>query len=165
MERRARAHGLLVGLTRIAALALLAGVAGCGGTASSERAEQPPPPSRKQFALRLGDLCQKHTDRQVVAVERFERQHGVSGEPTPRQSELELVQVILPIVRSTIREAGEMRPPAGEGPELRAFVRALRHGVTVSEEDPSWVATGKFEPFMQAREASAALGTYYCGQA
>lgn len=164
MECPIRAQLLLVGLGIAAFLVLGAAVGGCGSAGGDPRPE-PPPPTKKQFAHRLGDLCQKHTNRQVAAVARFENQHGISGEPSAGQTERELVEVILPIVRSTIREAGAMRPPPGESREFEAFIKALERGVAVSERNPSWVATGDFEPFVRARETSAALGTYYCGQA
>jgi hypothetical protein len=164
MERRVRPQLLLVGIALASVLALGPLLGGCGSSGSDSRPE-PPLPTKKQFAHKLGDLCQEHTDRQAIAVERYEKQHGIPEEPSGKQVEQELVQVILPIVRSTIHEAGMLRPPASEKPEFEAFIEALEHGVAVSERDPSWVATNKFEPFMRARETSAALGTYYCGQA
>jgi hypothetical protein len=170
MEHPVRSQLLLVGLARTLALVLLAALAGCGASASSDQAEGPSPLTEKQFANRLGDLCQEHTDRQVVAIERFDKEHGMPFGPAHEdasrsQLELELTVVILPIVRDTIHDLGRLRPPAGEAAEFGAYVRALEHGVAVSERDPGWAATEKFEPFRQAREASAALGTYYCGQA
>jgi hypothetical protein len=149
-----------------AAIAAAMALVGCGNGDGGATAVVPPPLSKPRLAERMGDICQAHTDRQVVAVSRFEKQHGIpSGKADQKQLEMELVLVILPIVRDTIHDVGRLRPPADEQSEFDAFIKALEHGVAVSERDPSWIATGDFEPFMRARETSAALGTYYCGQA
>lgn len=161
------------GIVVAAALAVLVLVAGgCGSGDDGDGGGAPPQPrmAKAQLAERLGDICQEHTDRQVIAVERFDREHGIPHGPahekaTAAQLERELVQVILPIVRDTIRDVRDLRPPVEEEARFEAFVAALEHGVEASEDDPSWIATGATEPFMQARAASAALGTYYCGQA
>lgn len=151
-------------MAAVSLLALLA--AGCGsGGGNDATAEAPPRMTKSGLAERLGDVCQEHTDRQVIAIGRFEKQRGISGEPTGQQLEQELTRVILPIVHDTIHDVGQLRPPADEEAEFKAFIEALEHGVAVSEKDPSWVATGNFEPFARARETSANLGTYYCGQA
>lgn len=161
------------GIRLAAALAVLVLVAGgCGSSEGGQdgAAADQPRLGKAQLAERLGDVCQEHTDRQVIAVERFDREHGIPYGPahekaTAAQLEQELVRVILPIVRATIRDVQELRPPVEEEARFQAFVEALEHGVAASEEDPSWIATGATEPFMRARAASAALGTYYCGQA
>lgn len=151
----------------IAATAAVAlAVAGCGGgSGAAATAEASPRMTRSGLAERLGDVCQQHTDRQVIAIERFEKRHGISAEPKDKQLEEELTEVILPIVHDTIHDVGGLRPPADEEAEFEAFLKALEQGIAASEKDPSWVATGDFEPFAQARKASAALGAYYCGQA
>jgi hypothetical protein len=122
--------------------------------------------TKAALAERLGEVCQEHTDRQVVAIEQYEKKHGISHEKvTGPQLEQELVRVILPIVRDNIHDVGQLRPPASEKNEFEAFIRALERGVEASEKDPSWIATETVEPFARARETSANLGTYYCGQA
>jgi protein-tyrosine-phosphatase len=146
---------------------LTVAIAGCGSSAGDEAtAEVSLAVAKARLAQSLGDICQNHTDRQVVAIARFEKKHGISPEKaTGRQLEQELVKVILPIVRDNIHDVGRLRPPVSEQAEFDAFIRALESGVAASEKDPSWIATEATEPFMRAREASANLGTYYCGQA
>jgi hypothetical protein len=148
----------------IVVLSLPAVVAGCGDTGASVSVASPP--SAQELAYQMGVICQNHTDRQVVAIERFEKRHGLNHEHlSARQLETELVRVILPIVRRTIHGIGQLHPPSAERGRFKAFLGALEHGVSASEADPSWIATGALEPFQQARQLSAALGTYYCGQA
>ncbi len=147
-------------------LSLVFAIGGCGGSRSdTEHQGKAPRIVKVHFAHRLGEVCQEHTDRQVAAIQRFEKVHGISAEPTEKQLEQELTEVILPIVHDTIHDVGGLRPPADEGAEFETFIKALEHGVAVSERNPSWVATEDFEPFARARETSAALGTYFCGQA
>lgn len=160
-SRRVRGGGVVTA----ALIAVVFG--GCGGGVDAgDGASAPPALTKQQLVRKLGDICQEHTDWQVVAIERFEKKHGIPiGKPTPSELEEELVKVILPIVRDTVHDVGVLRPPASERREFRRFVRALEHGIEASERDPSWIAGGGGEPFMKARETSAALGAYYCGQA
>jgi hypothetical protein len=155
-------------------LVLLLALAGCGGGGSSteESTETVQYLTKAQLAERLGDMCQAHTDRQVVAREAWQKKNGF---PPPEdasraQLEKELVVVILPIVRDTIHDvgtlhAGKLYPSPQQQKKLAEFRKALEHGVKASEEDPSWVATNEGEPFSRARTLSADLGTVFCGQA
>jgi hypothetical protein len=128
--------------------------------------------TKANLAEKLGDICQEHTDRQVIAIEKFDKKHGLPygaarEKAGDAQQEKELVLVILPIVRDNIRDLKrELRPPRSQEANLEAFYKALEHGIEFSEKDPSWV-TGSIstEPFMKARYLSAALGTPLCGQA
>jgi hypothetical protein len=148
----------------IIVLSLPAVLIGCGDSGASEMTA--PRRTAQELAFQMGRICQNHTDRQVAAIARFEKRYGLDHEHlSARELEQELVQVILPIVRDTIHDVGRLRPPAAEQGRLKAFLGALEHGVSASEADPSWIATGSFEPFSRARQLSAALGTYYCGQA
>lgn len=152
-------------------LALLA-LAGCG-SGDAETVEGPPPAPRMtkaQLAERMGDICQEHTDLQVIEIERFEKKHGLppsSQEDVPApQLENELVYVMLPIVRDTITDLRrELRPPKAQEKTFEEFLGALEHGVEYSEKDPSWLPTGSEEPFSDARRLAWELGTAYCGQA
>jgi hypothetical protein len=150
-----------------AALACL--LAGCGG-GSDTTARQAPRLTEAQLVKKLGDTCQEHTDRQVIAIEKFDKQHGIPygihhEDATDKELEEELVKVILPIVRDNIHDLEKLRPPRSQEADFEAFLRALEHGIAYSERDPGWLTSGSTEPFMKARELSAKLGTALCGQA
>jgi hypothetical protein len=154
-----------------AIFALVLALAGCGG-GSDAVTETVPPMSKARLAEKLGDICQEHTDRQVVAIEQFDKKHGLPYGPahenaSDAQIEKELVLVILPIVRDNIHDLKrELHPSQSQEAKLEAFYEALEHGIEFSEKNPSWV-TGSIskEPFMKARYLSVALGTPLCGQA
>lgn len=153
-------------------LVLLLAVAGCGGGGgggSEENTKTVQTLTKAQLAEKLGDLCQAHTDRQVIAREKWQKKHGYpTAENASRaQLEKELVVVILPIVRDTIHDVGtlELNASPQQQKKLEEFRKALEHGVKASEKDPSWVATYKGEPFARARTLSSELGTVFCGQA
>lgn len=151
-------------LLALGALLILA-LAGCGGGSQPE--ETVARLTKGQLIHRLGAICQAHTDRQVIAREKWQKKEGL---PLPEnasraQLEKELVVVILPIVRDTIHDLGQLHPSTRQEATFREFVKALEHGVAVSEKNPSWVATASFEPFSEARALSAELGTALCGQA
>lgn len=157
-----------------AGLALTLLLAGCGGggatsttAGNEEKTETTHVLTKEQFAEKLGDVCQAHTDRQVIAREKWQKKHGFppAEKASRAQLEKELVVVILPIVRDTIHDVGQMHPPPQEQKLLQEFRKALAHGVKASKKDPSWVATNASEPFYEARALSAELGTVFCGQA
>jgi hypothetical protein len=150
-------------------LVLLLTLAGCGA-GSDEAAETAPRLTKPQLVKRLGAVCQEHTDRQVVAIEKFDKAHGIPygihhEDATDGQVEEELVKVILPIVRDNIRDLEQLRPPREQEADFDAFLKALEHGIAYSERDPSWVIDAEPEPFMKARVLSGKLGTALCGQA
>jgi hypothetical protein len=145
---------------------LLLALAGCGGSGQPE--ETVARLTKKQFVYKLGWVCQHHTDHQVVAREQWQKKEGLpSAEEASRaQLEKELVVVILPIVRDNIHDLrAKLHPPQNQEATFQEFLKALEHGIAVSEKNPSWVATGSFEPFSEARELSGKLGTPFCGQA
>jgi hypothetical protein len=150
-------------------LALACFLAACGddGDATVQRA---PRLTKARLVKKLGDTCQEHTDRQVLAIEKFDKQHGIPygihhEDATDSELERELVKVILPIVRDNIHDLEKLRPPRSQEADFKAFLQALEHGIAYSERDPGWLTSGSTEPFMKARELSAKLGTALCGQA
>jgi hypothetical protein len=165
-------RGLRAVLGFAAAVVLVPALGGCGESKGEAVTETVPRMTKARLAERLGDICQEHTDRQVIAIERFDRKHGLpSGtaheKASPAQLEEELTAVILPIVRDNIHDLeAELRPAPDQEAKLAAFIRALEHGIAFSEENPGWV-TGKIatEPFSRARYLSVELGTPLCGQA
>jgi hypothetical protein len=159
--RRRILLGVVLGLT-----CFLAAFGGDGETTVA----QAPRLTKAQLVKELGDTCQEHTDRQVVAIEKFDKQHGIPygihhEDATDQELEQELVKVILPIVRDNIHDLEKLRPPHSQEADFKAFLGALQHGIEYSERDPSWLTTGSTEPFMKARELSAKVGTALCGQA
>jgi hypothetical protein len=158
-------NGRKVGLGVLAALFLA--LAGCGGSSDATgQVEAPAPLTKPQLLNKLDKICQGHTDRQVRVREIWQKKRGLDFEKeTPPQLEKELVRVILPIVRDTIHDVKQLNPNARQKQTLKAFIEALEYGVKRSTENPSWVATGDWEPFSQARDLSWKLGTALCGQA
>lgn len=158
----------LFAIAMVLVLALV-GLAGCGGGSEEAAEETVPRLSKGQLTHKMGVVCQEHTDRQVLAIEAFEKKHGLpassKGKAGPHQLEQELTVVILPIVRDTIHDLGQLRPPQKQEATFKEFIAALEHGIAYSEKDPSWLVTGSEEPFSQARALSWKLGTALCGQA
>jgi len=167
-----RFRGLRIVFAVGAAVSLAVAIVGCGGSHAESAAETVPRMTKARLAEKLGEVCQEHTDRQVVAIERFDKRHGLLYGPahekaSDAQLEKELVAVILPIVRDNIHDLkSKLRPPVSQETKLVAFYEALEYGIEFSEKDPSWV-TGSTatEPFKRARSLSWALGTPLCGQA
>lgn len=160
-------------------LVLAVFLSGCGGggagsTADTheERTDAAKYLTKEQLVEKLSAICQAHTERQVVAREAWQKKNGYppAEDASRAQLEKELVVVILPIVRDTIHDVGELHlgklhPSPQQKKQLEEFRTALRHGVKASKKDPSWVATNEGEPFARARILSAQIGTALCGQA
>jgi hypothetical protein len=168
MSRRSKSER--VGLWLSLALAAAPALVGCGSSGDQVAVETVPRLKKPQLVTKLGDICQEHTDRQVIEVERFDKKHGIPYGPrhekaTDAQLQEELVKVMLPIVRDNIHDLEELRPNRAQEADFKAFLRALEHGVEYSERDPSWLTSGSVEPFSKARELSWKLGTALCGQA
>jgi len=145
---------------------LLLALAGCGD--SSQPEETVARMTKEQFVYKLGWVCQHHTDRQVFNREQWQKKEGLPAAENASRNQLEreLVVVILPIVRDNIHDLrAKLHPPQNQEATFQEFLKALEHGIAVSEKNPSWVATGSFEPFSEARELSGKLGTPFCGQA
>jgi len=151
------------------AIVLVAAIGGCGGDGGDDAgAEAPARLSKAQLVERLGDVCQEHTDLQVVERERFGKKHGIPSpeEATLAEYEREIVEVILPIVRDTIRDVEQIRPPRSEEAKLETFIGALKGAVATTQAHPNELAEeADEEPFYPAREAAAELDAVYCGQA
>lgn len=151
-----------------ASLAIALALVGCGG-GSEATSQSVPRLTKARLAKELGNICQEHTDRQVIAIKRFEKKHHLpassQGKASPSQLQKELVVVILPIVRDNIHDLEKLHPPQAQEADFKAFLGALEHGIAYSERDPSWILDAKPEPFSKARELSAKLGTPLCGQA
>jgi len=149
---------------------LFLAIGGCGGEEAAPAEEAVPRLTKAQLAERMGNICQEHTDTQVVDIERFEKRHGLppssQGAVPAAQQERELVEVMLPIVEDTIHDLDEkLHPSEQQVATFKAFLRALEHGIAYSRKDPSWLVSGKTEPFSEARALAWKLGTAYCGQA
>lgn len=164
--RSSRSISLLAIGLAVLAPALASGCGGGGGAAAEETV---PPLTKGQLTHKMGVICQEHTDRQVVAIKKFEKKHhypASSQEKVPaHQLEQELTVVILPIVRDTIHDLRQLNPSQKQKATFEEFIASLEHGVDYSEKDPSWLPTGSEEPFSEARELSWKLGTALCGQA
>jgi hypothetical protein len=171
MEGRKVGHLMGPAIILVTLAVLILAIVGCGGGEDEAPAEEVPSRLTKaQLAEQMGDICQEHTDTQVVDIEGFEKRHGLppssQGAVPSAQMERELTVVMVPIVEDTIRDLeGKLRPSEQQVPTFEAFLRALEHGISYSRRDPSWIVTGKAEPFSQARVLAAKLGTAYCGQA
>jgi hypothetical protein len=160
-----------IGSMAVSALwVLLLAVSGCGGDdgATAENSAGPPRLTKEQLVDRLGEICQEHTELQVDERERFGKKNGIPSpeDATLAEYEREIVEVILPIVRDTIHDVEQLRPPRSEEAKLEAFVSALKGAVATTQKHPNELAeeAGE-EPFHMARETAADLEAYFCGQA
>jgi hypothetical protein len=152
------------------AFALVLAFGGCGGDdgATAEKPAEPARLTKEQLVKKLGEVCQEHSELQVDERERFGKKNGIPSpeDATLAEYEREIVEVILPIVRDTIHDVEQLRPPRSQEAKLDAFVGALKGAVATTQKHPNELAeeAGE-EPFHSARLAAADLEAYFCGQA
>lgn len=132
-----------------------------GGGAASAAAE------KEKFVEEVDGICFRHSQEQAKQVEAYEKKYGIKlFEPNQKQQEEIIVKIIMPIVHETIAEFEEFQPIPSEAAKLRAFIKALKKGVAVTEKHPNFLAEeGAKEPFNEARARAGDMGTYLCGQA
>ena len=63
---------------------LLLALNGCGGGSDETAAETVPRLTKAQLGEKLGDICQEHTDRQVVAIETWAASEPIARRRTAR---------------------------------------------------------------------------------
>jgi hypothetical protein len=156
-------------MSSIAALgAALVAIAGCGGSDQAATVEKPPV-RQKQFERQAYKVCYHAYKKQARLMEAFSRRHGYNvGEPNQKQREVLNRVIVMPIVREKIRKLGALPLPPGDEAKMEAVLASMRKGIRTTAAHPEWLAapTEKHpETFAEARETTAALGIWVCGQA
>jgi len=156
-------------LAFLAILALALPLASCGDSSESAENSSPPRLTKAQLTNRMSVICQKHTEKKFVEIERWEKKHGLplssKVEVPDAQWEKELMRIQIPDVKEALRELEQLRPPKAQEKTFEAFLKAAEDAIEFSEKDPSWYPTGSSEPFSKAKELAWELGTAVCIQA
>jgi hypothetical protein len=141
------------------------------GNGSSQGDESAPPsasgqPLTKREFIRLGDqICRRGGTKIVTELQKHKLEYGrgFGKQPTQKQNEEGLVDLVLPVIQSEAEEIAALEPPAGDEQEVAAIVRALETGVAETEAKPSLAGSVKGNPLGEASKLSQEYGFKLCG--
>jgi hypothetical protein len=163
----------------VAALAVLALVAGCGGGSDSDSGDSSaatteaadgggsgaPALSKAEF-IKQGDvICTKVAGELAKGIADFMSENGLgqTEEPSEEQQEELVAEVILPLFKSQAEQIGELGAPEGEEEAVAEIVEGTEEAVAEGEEDLSG-AIGGDNPLQGVNEKAQDFGFQICGK-
>lgn len=162
----------------ITAIALLAGVTGCGGSgsdansnASAKEAAAPGEATTQGAALtkqewvdKANEACHDASEKKVRRMAAFYKARGVHGSPNLHQREAANTAIVLPNVQERVEALRALPVPPGEEAKIRAILRSLERGIHEAEAHPENLAIPKQPiPFAESEHLAGAYGLLFCG--
>jgi hypothetical protein len=130
----------------------------------SGRAESPAPLTKAAF-IKLGDeICRRGAARILSELQRHKTEYGrgFGAQPSQKQNEEGIVDLVLPVIEDEADEISELSAPRGEKAKIAAIVRALETGAAQTEAKPSTALSGP-NPLDEAAKLSKKYGFKICG--
>jgi hypothetical protein len=143
------------------ALAAAALVAGCGGGDDSSSATVSV--SKAAFIKKVDAVCQKGTERMQRAILVFLKQHKDVKRPNQAQSEKLVATVIVPSVKTEIKELKALDAPQGDEDRFSAILSALEEGLETAEDNPKAVVASSDAVFGISGRLAGEYGAEVCG--
>lgn len=135
----------------LAAILLLFGMAGCGGSDSGEAAL-----SKKEFVKKAKDICIKAEDEQYKQGFTYVQEH-----PNVKQEDV-VVPAALPPIEKELAKLKDLPAPEQDQSQLTAFYEALEKAITDTKADPGSAMVEKGNPFNKANKLAEAYGLEGC---
>lgn len=163
--------------TILAALAIAAIVAGCGGgsdsgdsTAADSEAggsagNNAPALSKAEFIKKGDAICAKVGGELAKGIADFMGGIGLeeTEEPSEEQQEELVAEVILPLFQSQAEQLGALGAPEGEEEQVAEIVEGTEEAVAEAEDDPSGAISGD-NPLQGVNEKAQEFGFNVCGK-
>ncbi len=168
--------------TTLAALVVIAALAGCGGsndggtgsttagdtgTASTTAGDTSATPAtvesstKAAFIVRADKICNAADEQQVENYKSFKAEHG--KKTGSKEEEEELVRVVgLPAIETELEELRALGAPKGDEGEISAILDGLEAAIEESEKKPLSTFTPQ-NPFAAPEEKAAKYGLKECG--
>lgn len=145
-------------------IALLAGVvaivavlAGCGSSDSSSL-------SKAEFIKQGDEICKSSSKQIETEAEEFAEKNKVNtGNPTKKQQEEVIEEVVAPGLRNEADELEALGTPKEDGDKAEAVLSALDSGVSEIEDEAA-VVLGSNNPLEKASKLADEFGFKTCGQ-
>lgn len=139
--------------------------AGSDGDDTSAQADGQP--LTKAQLIEEGDKICRRTSAKIIEDWQREKENygrGFGAQPSEKQNEEGLVDLVLPAIQEEAEEMAELVPPPADEAKIDAIVVALEKGVAQSEANPGAAfAPGAKNPLDEASKLSKAYGFKVCG--
>lgn len=135
-----------------------------GGNTGSQADGQP---LTKAQMIKLGDIICQEVSARILSAWQSEKENygrGFGAQPSQKQNEESLVDLVLPAIQEEAEEIAELVPPPGDEARIDAIVAALEEGVAKSKANPG-LAFGSTSqnPLDEASTLSKQYGFKVCG--
>lgn len=122
----------------LAAVALLAFVAGCGDDDGDTGGGEQATLTKAEFIDRGDRICEKWEQRSETEAEEFAEEKGFDLEdPDKEQLEEAITEVLVPALNQQAEEIEALDAPEGDGERVEEIVTALESAADEVEEEPS----------------------------
>lgn len=141
-------------------------VAGDGGGAAAGDGSSSEVLSKAEFIKQGDAICQKGGGRIFNELQRHKTEYGRGWgrQPSKKQNEEGLVDLVLPILREEVEELEALTPPPGDEAEIEAMLDAFEEGVEKTEAKPGLAESrGPNNPLAEASALSQKYGFKVCG--
>lgn len=139
-------------------VAIVAVVAGCGGSDGSSSL------SKAEFIKQGDEICKSASKQIETEAEEFAEENDVNtSNPTKKQQEEVIEDVVAPGLRSEAEELEALGTPKEDGEKAEAVLAALDSGVSTVEDDAAAVL-GSTNPLEKASKLATEFGFKSCGQ-
>jgi hypothetical protein len=136
---------------------VVAALAGCGGGDSSGSTASGP--TKVAFVKEAQALCKRGAEARHNALQRASEGAAGNSAPNPAAIKELLVAKVVPVYEKTVKELGELTPPAESKEQFEDVMAALE--ATAAELHQNPLANPALE---KAAKATAAYGIPACGQ-
>lgn len=124
--------------------------------------------TRAQFVAAADRVCRRISQRIFTELQEHKTEYGrgFGAQPSKKQNEEGLVDIVLPLLRSEARSLDGLSPPSEDENKVDRIIRALEKGITTTEANPGLALSGvgPKNPLDEASRLSKAYGLKVCGQ-
>jgi len=136
-------------------------IVGCGGGEDSSTATGTV--SKAAFIKKANAICKQGIERMQRQI--FAELKTKNGIRKPRPSEYEALvgKIIVPNVRTELRQLHALELPDGDEERIEAMIEALEEGLETAEDNPEAVAASSDAVFGIASRLAGEYGLTVCG--
>jgi outer membrane murein-binding lipoprotein Lpp len=118
--------------------------------------------TKEEFTAKANEICTEGQDK--IAQVQKDVQAKIQEDPTQAANAIqEVVGQLVPVIRETLTQIGQLTPPAELQAKLDEFTTKANDAVDQLESDPSKVTQGD-NPFSDLEPLATELGIQNCGQ-